>query len=185
MRQVCEGVKHMHENGVIHMDVKPENIMCETKSSTNVKLIDFGLAAKLDPEQVVKVTTATAEFAGPEIVDHEAVGFYTDMWAVGVLGYVLLSGLSPFAGEDDLETLQNVKRCDWEFDETAFKNVSEMGKDFIRKLLLRQPGRRMTVHEALEHPWLKGDHSDLTQRIPSSRYAGIRKKIAERYADWP
>ena len=71
------------------MYFQPENIMCETNSSTNVKLIDFGLAAKLDPSQVVKVTTATAEFAGPEIVDHEAVGFYTDMWAVGVLAYVL------------------------------------------------------------------------------------------------
>ena len=63
--------------------------MCETKRSTNIKLIDFGLSAKLDPEQVVKVSTATAEFASPEIADHEAVGFYTDMWAVGILAYVL------------------------------------------------------------------------------------------------
>ena len=63
--------------------------MCETKKSTDVKLIDFGLSAKLNPESIVKVTTATAEFAAPEVVDHEAVGFYTDMWAVGVLSYVL------------------------------------------------------------------------------------------------
>lgn len=63
--------------------------MCETKKSTSVKLIDFGLAAKLDPENIVKVTTATAEFAAPEVVDHDAVGFYTDMWAVGVLAYIL------------------------------------------------------------------------------------------------
>ena len=54
-----------------------------------MKLIDFGLAAKLDPESVVKVTTATAEFAAPEVVDHDAIGFYTDMWAVGVLSYIL------------------------------------------------------------------------------------------------
>ena len=63
--------------------------MCETKKATNIKLIDFGLAAKLNPENPVKVTTATAEFAAPEIVDHEPVGFYTDMWAVGVMAYVL------------------------------------------------------------------------------------------------
>lgn len=70
-------------------NLQPENVMCETKKSNNVKLIDFGLATKLNPDEIVKVTTATAEFAAPEIVDHEPVGFYTDMWAVGVLAYVL------------------------------------------------------------------------------------------------
>ena len=68
---------------------QPENVLCETRKSDQVKLIDFGLAAKLDPESVVKVTTATAEFAAPEVVDHDAIGFYTDMWAVGVLSYIL------------------------------------------------------------------------------------------------
>lgn len=68
---------------------QPENIMCETNRATNVKIIDFGLATKLNPDEIVKVTTATAEFAAPEIVDHEAVGYYTDMWAAGVLTYVL------------------------------------------------------------------------------------------------
>lgn len=63
--------------------------MCTTSNSRDVKLIDFGLSAKLDPEQIVKVSTATAEFASPEIAEHEPVGFYTDMWAVGVLSYVL------------------------------------------------------------------------------------------------
>ncbi|XP_076471204.1 twitchin-like [Babylonia areolata] len=185
MRQVCEAVKHMHENSIVHLDIKPENIMCETNRATNVKLIDFGLASKLNPDEVIKVTTATAEFAAPEIVERDAVGFYTDMWAVGVLAYVLLSGLSPFAGEDDLETLQNVKRCDWEFDQEAFSSVSTEGKDFIKSLLIRQPQKRLTVYEALEHPWLLGDHSDLTHRIPSSRYNKIRQKIKDKYADWP
>ena len=69
--------------------LQPENVLCETKKSTNVKIIDFGLAAKLDPESAVKVTTATAEFAAPEVVEHDAIGFYTDMWAVGVLSYIL------------------------------------------------------------------------------------------------
>ena len=63
--------------------------MCETKKSTNVKMIDFGLATKLNPDEIVKVTTATAKYAAPTIVDSEPIGFYTDMWAVGVLAYVL------------------------------------------------------------------------------------------------
>ena len=69
--------------------LQPENVMCETKKSNKVKMIDFGLASKLDPEQVVKVSTATAEFASPEVVENEPVGFYTDMWSVGVLAYIL------------------------------------------------------------------------------------------------
>ncbi|XP_055900297.1 twitchin-like isoform X6 [Biomphalaria glabrata] len=185
MRQACEGLKHMHEHSIVHLDIKPENIMCETKKANSVKIIDFGLATKLNPDEIVKVTTATAEFASPEIVDREPVGFYTDMWAIGVLAYVLLSGLSPFAGEDDLETLQNVKRCDWEFDEEAFSSVSPEAKDFIRSLLQKDTKKRMTVHEALDHAWLQGDHSNLTNRIPSSRYNRIRQKIKEKYADWP
>jgi serine/threonine protein kinase len=185
MRQVCEGLQHMHEQNIVHLDIKPENVMCVTKKSRDVKLIDFGLSAKLDPEQIVKVSTATAEFAAPEVADHEPVGFYTDMWAVGVLGYILLSGLSPFAGGDDQDTLENVRKCDWKFDDDAFKGISEHAKDFIKKLLVKVPQRRLTIHEALEHPWLANDHPELTHRIPSSRYSRIRNKIKEKYSDWP
>lgn len=184
MRQICEGIKHMHEKNIIHLDIKPENIMCQTRTSTNVKLIDFGLATKLDPNEVVKISTGTAEFAAPEIVEREPVGFYTDMWAAGVLSYVLLSGLSPFAGENDVATLKNVKACDWDFDEDAFRNISEEGKDFIRRLLVKNKEKRMTAHECLVHPWLTGDHSDKTQQIARERYLALRDKIRRKYDDW-
>ena len=139
--------------------------MCQTSKSTNIKIIDFGLATKLDPNELVKISTGTAEFAAPEIVEREAVGFFTDMWAIGVLAYVLLSGLSPFAGSSDIETLKNVKNCDWEFDSEAFKNVSEEGKDFIRRLLTKQKEKRMSCHECLQHKWLTGDHSHQGWRL--------------------
>lgn len=184
MRQICEGIKHMHEKNIIHLDVKPENIMCQTRESTNIKLIDFGLATKLDPNEVVKISTGTAEFAAPEIVEREPVGFYTDMWAVGVLSYVLLSGLSPFAGENDVSTLKNVKACDWDFDEDAFRHISEEGKDFIRRLLVKNKEKRLTAHECLLHPWLTGDHSDLTRQIARERFLALRDKIRKKYDDW-
>jgi len=184
MRQICEGVKHMHERNIIHLDIKPENVMCTTSKSTSVKIIDFGLATKLDPNELVKISTGTAEFAAPEIVEREAVGFYTDMWAVGVLSYVLLSGLSPFAGASDIDTLKNVKACDWSFDEEAFKNVSEEGRDFIRKLLVKKKESRLTAHECLLHPWLTGDHSHKTLEIARNRFFAIREKIRQKYANW-
>merc|ERR1719419_695258 len=184
MRQICEGVKHMHERNIIHLDIKPENVMCTTSKSTSVKIIDFGLATKLDPNELVKISTGTAEFAAPEIVEREAVGFFTDMWAVGVLSYVLLSGLSPFAGASDIDTLKNVKACDWSFDEEAFKNVSEEGRDFIRKLLVKKKEARLTAHECLLHPWLTGDHSHKTLEIARNRFFAIREKIRQKYANW-
>lgn len=158
--------------------------MCQTRQSTNVKLIDFGLATKLDPNQVVKISTGTAEFAAPEIVEREPVGFYTDMWACGVLAYVLLSGLSPFAGDNDIETLKNVKACDWDFDEEAFREVSEEAKDFIRRLLIKNKEKRMTAHECLVHAWLTGDSSKRTTEIKTSRYINFRDKIRAKYDDW-
>ena len=158
--------------------------MCTTSKSTQVKIIDFGLATKLDPNELVKISTGTAEFAAPEIVEREAVGFFTDMWAIGVLAYVLLSGLSPFAGNSDIDTLKNVKSCDWSFDEEAFKNVSEEGKDFIRKLLVKKKEARMTAHECLLHSWLTGDHSHKTLEIARNRFFAIREKIRQKYANW-
>ncbi|KAG1672466.1 Twitchin [Nymphon striatum] len=183
MRQICEGVKHMHEKNIIHLDIKPENVMCQSSKGNNVKLIDFGLATKLDPNEVVKISTGTAEFAAPEIVEREPVGFYTDMWAVGVLAYVLLSGLSPFAGESDIETLRNVKACDWDFDEDAFANVSVEGKDFIKNLLTKNKEKRLTAHECIEHNWLKGDHSELTSPIAKGRFLQFWNRIRQRYGE--
>ncbi|GIX87268.1 twitchin, partial [Caerostris extrusa] len=95
-----------------------------------------------------------------------------------------LSGLSPFAGDNDVETLKNVRACDWEFDDEAFVNISNEGKDFISKLLTRSKDKRMTAHECLEHPWLKGDLShDTRVRIPSRRYVKFRDELRDKYAD--
>jgi len=182
MRQICEGIKHMHEKNILHLDIKPENIMCQTRKGTNVKLIDFGLATKLNPHEVIKITTGTAEFAAPEIVEREPVGFYTDMWAVGVLAYVLCSGLSPFAGDNDVETLRNVKNCDWDFDDDAFQYVSAEAKDFIKKLLNRNKDKRLTAHECLEHEWLKG--TGKTTTIPKNKYISMRDRIRDKYGDY-
>lgn len=113
--------------------------MCENNRSTDIKLVDFGLSTKLDPKEEVRVSTATPEFAAPEIADHNPVGFYTDMWSVGVLSYILLSGLSPFAGANTMETLSNVSRASYDFNDDSFRDVSDNAKDFISKLLVKAP----------------------------------------------
>ncbi|XP_050099309.1 twitchin isoform X9 [Anopheles aquasalis] len=184
MKQICEAVKYMHEKNIIHLDIKPENVMCQTRNTNQVKLIDFGLATKLNPNEMVKISTGTAEFAAPEIVEREPVGFYTDMWAVGVLAYVLVSGLSPFAGETDIDTLKNIKQGTWEFDEVAFRDVSEECKDFIRRLLIKNKEKRMTAHECLSHVWLSDTYNSSTSVISIERYKQIRDLIRRKYENW-
>uniref|UniRef100_A0A1I7XS04 non-specific serine/threonine protein kinase n=1 Tax=Heterorhabditis bacteriophora TaxID=37862 RepID=A0A1I7XS04_HETBA len=184
-RQVCKALCHMHEMNYVHLDLKPENIMFTTKKSKQLKLIDFGLTSHLDPRNSVKVTTGTAEFAAPEVANGNPVGYFTDMWSVGVLAYILLSGLSPFGGENDAETLKNVKNCDWNMDDPAFSNISEEGKDFIQKLLLSDTSSRMTIHQALEHPWLSSGLAGCDDVIPSTRYHSIRDSIRHKYDAWP
>lgn len=89
MRQICEGVAYMHSQDIVHLDLKPENIMCHTRTSHEIKLIDFGLAQKLSPDVPVRVLFGTPEFIPPEIVSFEPIGLESDMWSVGVICYVL------------------------------------------------------------------------------------------------
>ncbi|KAL3074035.1 hypothetical protein niasHT_035777 [Heterodera trifolii] len=162
--------------------------MFQTKQSDRLKLIDFGLATKLDPSKGVKVTTGTAEFASPEVVLGKDVSFYTDMWSVGVLAFILLSGLSPFGGENDDETLENVKKCDWNMDdEPTFEGISDEAKDFIRRLLILDPKERMSVHQALDHPWLQAQprrtsaERRMSKQIAPEQFRAVRDRVRRRY----
>ncbi|KAK3921262.1 Myosin light chain kinase, smooth muscle [Frankliniella fusca] len=154
MRQICEGVDYMHQSQVVHLDLKPENIMCQTRTSHQIKLIDFGLAQRLKPDTPVRVLFGTPEFIPPEIINYEPIGTESDMWSVGVICYVLLSGLSPFMGDNDAETFANITRADFDFDDEAFDAISQDARDFISALLVKRKEKRLTARQCLDHPWL-------------------------------
>lgn len=109
--------------------------MLVEKNCTLIKLIDFGVARHMEKD--LKVTFGTTEFLSPEVVNYDPVTSQTDMWTVGVIMYVLVSGYSPFSGDNDLETLGNISKCNWDFDDPAFDDISKEAKDFITKLLVR------------------------------------------------
>ncbi|KAJ8921523.1 hypothetical protein NQ315_003141 [Exocentrus adspersus] len=137
MRQICEGVDFIHKQRILHLDMKPENILCLTKTGNRIKIIDFGLARKFDPDKKLQVLFGTPEFVAPEVVNFDEIGYGTDMWSVGVICYVLLSGLSPFMGHTDVETMANVTIAKYDFDDEAFDEISDNAKDFIQKLLIK------------------------------------------------
>ncbi|VDK50737.1 unnamed protein product [Anisakis simplex] len=154
IHQILLGVQHMHQKDIVHLDLKPENILLKSKDSTEIRIIDFGLARKLDPKKTVKLLFGTPEFCAPEVVNFQPVGLSTDMWTIGVVTYVLLSGLSPFLGDTDEETLANISAADWDFDDEEWQDVSPMAKDFISRLMVKDRRKRLTVAEALSHPWI-------------------------------
>ncbi|XP_076013378.1 death-associated protein kinase 2 [Genypterus blacodes] len=157
MKQILEGVRFMHSNNIVHFDLKPENIMLSDKVSPNpnVKLIDFGLAHHFHHGEEYKSTSGTPQYIAPEVVNHEPLSTAVDLWSIGVITYILLSGLSPFQGETDEETLLNIVAMNYEFTEQHFSMTSSMAKDFIQKLLVKNPSERMTSEDCLLHPWIK------------------------------
>ncbi|XP_025160955.1 titin homolog isoform X2 [Harpegnathos saltator] len=154
MRQICEGVEYMHQNKIVHLDLKPENVMCRTRTSHQIKLIDFGLAQTLKPDTPIRVLFGTPEFIPPEIISYEPIGTESDMWSVGVICYVLLTGLSPFMGDNDAETFANITRADYDLEDEAFDAISNDAKDFISGLLIKRKELRMSAAQCLEHPWM-------------------------------
>nr|XP_012623914.1 myosin light chain kinase family member 4 isoform X5 [Microcebus murinus] len=157
MKQICEGIRHMHQMNILHLDLKPENILCVNRDAKQIKIIDFGLARSYKPREKLKVNFGTPEFLAPEVVNYDFVSFPTDMWSVGVIAYMLLSGLSPFLGDNDAETLNNILACRWDLEDEEFQDISEEAREFISKLLIKEKSWRMSAREALKHPWL-ADH---------------------------
>uniref|UniRef100_F6ZNH5 Myosin light chain kinase 2, skeletal/cardiac muscle n=1 Tax=Equus caballus TaxID=9796 RepID=F6ZNH5_HORSE len=154
VRQICDGILFMHKMRVLHLDLKPENILCVNTTGHLVKIIDFGLARRYNPKEKLKVNFGTPEFLSPEVVNYDQISDKTDMWSMGVITYMLLSGLSPFLGDDDTETLNNVLSGNWYFDEETFEAVSDEAKDFVSNLIVKDQRARMSAAECLAHPWL-------------------------------
>ncbi|KAM3825225.1 death-associated protein kinase 2-like isoform 3-T3 [Vipera latastei] len=157
LQQILLGLAYMHARRIAHFDLKPENIMLLEKEAPHpkIKIIDFGLAQKLEEGVAYKSLCGTPQYIAPEVINYEALSTATDMWSIGVITYILLSGMSPFQGETDEETLSNVVSGNYEFEAKCFSQTSEMAKDFIQKLLLKEPRDRMTAAESLLHPWIK------------------------------
>ncbi|XP_068455168.1 death-associated protein kinase 2 [Clinocottus analis] len=157
MTQILQGLAFMHSKNISHFDLKPENIMLSDKAAAqpNIKLIDFGLAHHFHQGEEYKSTSGTPQYIAPEVINSEPLSTAADMWSIAVVTYILLSGLSPFQGETDEETLRNINLMNYTFPAEYFSMTSSMAKDFIQKLLLKIPSERMTAEECLLHNWIK------------------------------
>uniref|UniRef100_A0A803SZB6 Myosin light chain kinase 3 n=1 Tax=Anolis carolinensis TaxID=28377 RepID=A0A803SZB6_ANOCA len=157
--------------------LQPENILCVNHTGNQIKIIDFGLARRYKPRDKLKVNFGTPEFLAPEVVNYDFVSFPTDMWSVGVIAYMLLSGLSPFLGETDTETMNYIVNCSWDFDAEAFEQVSDEAKDFVSRLLIKEKSGRTSAAKCLKHEWL----TDLPSKAKKSKVRLKSQLLLQRY----
>nr|XP_020820005.1 LOW QUALITY PROTEIN: serine/threonine-protein kinase DCLK3 [Phascolarctos cinereus] len=154
---LCEALVHMHDQKIVHRDLKPENLLVQRNAdkSTTLKLADFGLA-----KHVVKpifTVCGTPTYVAPEILSEKGYGLEVDMWAAGVILYILLCGFPPFRSRerDQEELFAIIQQGHFDFLSPYWDNISEAAKDLVRQLLLVDPKKRYTAHQVLEHPWIK------------------------------
>jgi len=154
IRQICTSLDDWHSKNMVHLDLRPTNI--RFFSARELKILDYNSCRHIPNKKsgaVVDVIGDT-EFCAPEMLDFEPVLPGSDMWTVGVLAYVMLSGISPFYYEDEDKVLECVRKVKWDFDELAFSSITPHAKDFIKKCFVRIPENRLTAHDALAHKWL-------------------------------
>ncbi|XP_072324821.1 striated muscle preferentially expressed protein kinase isoform X3 [Scyliorhinus torazame] len=152
IRQILEGISYLHQNNILHLDIKPDNILMADSASENVRICDLGNAQIARPDTPQYCRFGTPEYVSPEIVNQTPVSPVTDIWPVGVIAYISLTGISPFFSENDKTTLLNVKNYDVAFEEKMFANLSRESRGFVIKLLVEDK-QRPDAEECLQHPW--------------------------------
>ncbi|KAL2502960.1 Protein kinase superfamily protein [Forsythia ovata] len=174
MQQLAAGLKVLRENNLIHRDLKPQNLLLSTDDENSVlKIADFGFARSLQPRGLAETLCGSPLYMAPEIMQLQKYDAKADLWSVGAIQFQLVTGKTPFTGNNQIQLLQNImKSTELQFPPDA-ENLSPDCMDLCRKLLRRNPVERLTFEEFFNHPYL-------SQRQP---HDSVRNKQSERAVD--
>ncbi|XP_029693083.1 calcium/calmodulin-dependent protein kinase type II subunit beta isoform X2 [Takifugu rubripes] len=156
IHQILDSVSYAHQHDIVHRDLKPENLLLASKcKNAAVKLADFGLAIEVQGDQQAWFGFAgTPGYLSPEVLRKEAYGKPVDIWACGVILYILLVGYPPFWDEDQHKLYQQIKAGAYDFPSPEWDTVTPEAKNLINQMLTINPSKRITAQEALKHPWV-------------------------------
>ena len=165
MKQIFSAINFCHENNIVHRDLKPENILIEKeekldKDFLTIKIIDFGTCDKIKKGEKLEKQVGTPYYTAPE-VNNKNYDKKCDLWSCGVILYVMLAGKQPFNGDNDEEINYAIQRCKIDFNDEIWDNISNDAKDLIKKLLIKNPKKRYSAKDALNHPWIKNDKNKI------------------------
>jgi len=157
VQKMVDAIGYLHHLGIVHRDLKPENLLLKDGSNiTEVKIADFGLSKIVGQKVMMQTACGTPGYVAPEVLQAQGYGPEVDLWSIGVITYILLCGFPPFYHEELPELFEQIMSADFDFPEEYWDSVSNEAKDFIKKLLVVKPQDRMTVEQALKHPWIQG-----------------------------
>ncbi|WKA01641.1 hypothetical protein VitviT2T_019912 [Vitis vinifera] len=156
-RTIVGVVEACHSLGVMHRDLKPENfLLVNEEEDSLLKTIDFGLSVFFKPGEKFTDVVGSPYYVAPEVL-RKRYGPEADVWSAGVILYILLSGVPPFWAETEQGIFEQVLHGDLDFSSDPWPSISESAKDLVRRMLVRDPRRRLTAHEVLCHPWVQVD----------------------------
>ncbi|KAF7818880.1 calcium-dependent protein kinase 26-like [Senna tora] len=156
-RTIVSAIEDCHSLGVMHRDLKPENFLFVSNDEDSpLKAIDFGLSTFFKPGQTFTDVVGSPYYVAPEVLG-KRYGPESDVWSAGVMIYILLCGVPPFWAESEQEIFAEVLNGELDFSSNPWPKISESAKDLVRKMLVRDPRKRITAHEVLRHPWIQVD----------------------------
>eukprot|EP00357_Protocruzia_adherens_P016342 CAMPEP_0115019946 /NCGR_PEP_ID=MMETSP0216-20121206/29784_1 /TAXON_ID=223996 /ORGANISM="Protocruzia adherens, Strain Boccale" /LENGTH=753 /DNA_ID=CAMNT_0002391589 /DNA_START=207 /DNA_END=2468 /DNA_ORIENTATION=+ len=154
IRQLLQTLAYLHQCGIIHRDLKPENILLqETDGNITAKIADFGLSKLIGPKESLNVPCGTLSYVAPEMIEMN-YSFSADIWSMGCILYLLLRGKLPIEAKDKSQLIRKTLECKIIVDDPHWVTVSEGAKDVVKGLLEKDPVKRLTIEQALKHPWM-------------------------------
>ena len=166
-KQICDGLMYLHENKIIHRDLKLGNIFLSRQME--IKIGDFGLAVVIDVEGEKRMSLCgTPNYIAPEVLDTEGHSYEVDVWSLGCIIFTMIAGYPPFESQNVKMTYQKIKDNEFHFPQKA--KFSPLAKDLITKILTHDPEDRLTVQQILEHPWMNQDEQIPDFLPPSCLY---------------
>ncbi|RMX43440.1 hypothetical protein pdam_00001879 [Pocillopora damicornis] len=182
IQQVLQSVQHCHDSNIVHRDLKPENLLLSSKEKSAIcKLADFGLAIEVENGKLGWFGFAgTPGYLSPEILKKEAYNKAVDLWACGVILYILLVGYPPFWDEDQQKLYSQIKAGAYDFPSPEWDSVTEEAKDLINKMLTVDQSKRITAADALKHPWIVNSERIASKVHRQTTLDGLRRFNARR-----
>lgn len=179
IRQVLDAVNYLHKMGIVHRDLKPENLLYfNPQDESKIMISDFGLSKMEGSGDVMSTACGTPGYVAPEVLAQKPYSKAVDCWSIGVIAYILLCGYPPFYDENDSKLFEQILKADYEFDAPYWDDISDSAKDFISRLMEKDPAKRYTCDQALRHPWISGDTA-LCKNIHESVSRQIKKNFAK------